>query len=125
LHTRGKIAYVQQAYESTAPYYTESLELKAQVGDQRGLVHLFKALAALALAAHQRPERAARLLGAAEKLRQAIGISVAPATRKEDETMINTLHTSLGENAFALAWAAGEAMDLAQAVAYARGEEAP
>jgi tetratricopeptide (TPR) repeat protein len=123
LHTRGKIAYARQAYEAAARHYTESLELKAQVGDQRGLVHLFKAFAALALTAQQLPERAARLLSAAEKLRRAIGIGAPPATRKENETMIEVLHTSLGESAFARAWAAGEAMDLAQAIAYARREE--
>lgn len=124
LHTRGAIAYVQQADEAAA-YYTESLELKAQVGDQRGVVQLFKAFAALALTAQQQPERAARLLGAAEKLRRVIGIGTPPATCKEDETMINVLHTSLGATAFARAWAAGEAMELTQAVAYACGEESP
>jgi hypothetical protein len=63
------------------------------------------------------------LLGAAEKLRRVIGIP--PATCKEDETMINVLHTSLGATTFVRAWAAGEAMELTQAVAYACGKESP
>jgi tetratricopeptide (TPR) repeat protein len=125
LHTLGRIAYAQQAYEIAAAHYTESLELKSQVGDQRGLVQLFKAFAALALTAQSQPERAARLLGAAEKLRRVIGIGAPPATRNEDETMIKVLRTSLGETAFAQAWVAGEAMELAQAIIYARGAESP
>jgi predicted ATPase len=123
LYNRGQIAYAQQDYAAAATYYTESLALKAQLGDQRGLVHSFKAFAALAMTPPSQPERAARLLGAAETLRRAIGISTMAASRQQDEMMIRTLQTDLGESAFARAWAAGAAMELTQAVAYARGEE--
>jgi predicted ATPase len=125
LHNRGQIAYAQQEFAAATAHYTESLMLKAQLGDRRGLVHSFKAFAALAMTPQAQPERAARLLGATEQLRRAIGISQGAASRQQDETMISTLQTSLGESAFARAWAAGEALELAQAIAYARGEESP
>src|SRR5262245_57106059 len=65
------------------------------------------------------PERPARLWGAAERLRQAIGRRSAPAARATYERAMAQARGQLGEDAFAAAWAAGQALTLEQAIAYA------
>jgi hypothetical protein len=67
----------------------------------------------------EEPERAARLWGAAERLRQAIGCRPPPAARATYERAIATARTALGEEAFATAWEAGRALMLEQAIAEA------
>ena len=58
-------------------------------------------------------ERAARLCGAAEALREAIGAPV-PRYRGQYERAIALARATLGEQAFAAAWAAGRALSLAR-----------
>ncbi|RIK35326.1 MAG: hypothetical protein DCC55_30640 [Chloroflexi bacterium] len=122
LHNRGHIAYAQGHYAPAAHYYTESLQLKVQLGDQRGIADSFKALALLALTAQRKPLRATRLFAAGEKLRRTIGIGVPLSEQTRDEEALNALRATLGAETFAIAWAAGEAMELEEAVTYA-GEE--
>ena len=74
-----------------------------------------------AAALDEQPERAARLWGAAEKLRQSIGCRPAPATRATYERAMALARAQLGEEAFAAAWAAGQALTLEQAIAEALG----
>jgi hypothetical protein len=61
-------------------------------------------------------ERAARLSGAAEALRQAIGTRQAPAARGTRERLMRAVCEQLGAKAFAAAWAEGQAMTMEQAV---------
>lgn len=65
------------------------------------------------------PQRAARLWGAAERLRTSIGARPAPAARATRERLMAAVCEELGEAAFADAWAEGELMTLDEAVAYA------
>jgi hypothetical protein len=66
--------------------------------------------------------QAARLWGAAEALRQAIGCRPAPAGRTTYERAVATVRANLGDEAtFATAWAEGRAMPLEQAIAGALG----
>jgi DNA-binding NarL/FixJ family response regulator len=77
------------------------------------------ALAGLAVVAvaGDEPERAARLMGAAEALRDAIGIPILlPADRAAHERSVASLRATLGEGAFRLAWAAGAASSVADAI---------
>jgi len=69
-----------------------------------------------AAALRSRPEKAARLWGAAERLRQSLGCRPAPASRATYERAMAAACAALGEEAFAVAWAAGRAMTLEQAV---------
>ncbi|MFN8475834.1 MAG: tetratricopeptide repeat protein [Anaerolineae bacterium] len=65
------------------------------------------------------PQRAARLWGAAERLRTSIGARPAPAARATRERLMAVVREALGEAAFADAWAEGEVMSLDEALAYA------
>ena len=77
------------------------------------------------MAAGQRqPERAARLFGAAEGLREVMGAPLPPADRAGRDRSVAAVRSALGEEAFAAAWAEGRAMSLEAAVAFALAEEA-
>ena len=119
LHSRGEIALARQDVGAAAVDFAESLKLKAKVGERKGIVALLVAWAALAMAEGGRGERAARLLAAAETLRREIGINVPPAERTDYEARLDAIRTSLGPEAFAAAWAEGQAMRMEQAIAYA------
>lgn len=67
--------------------------------------------------------RAARLLGAAAPILDGHAFSLWPHDRTRLEELAAALRASLGEDAFAAAWAEGRAMTLDEAVAYALGEE--
>jgi DNA-binding NarL/FixJ family response regulator len=59
----------------------------------------------------EEPERAARLWGTAERLRAALGCRPAPAARATYERAVALARAQLGDEAFAAAWAAGEALE--------------
>jgi tetratricopeptide (TPR) repeat protein len=66
-----------------------------------------------------RPARAARLMGAAEAIREATGASISPSRRAEYERWVADVRAALGETALAEAWTAGRALSLEEAVALA------
>lgn len=68
--------------------------------------------------------RAARLLGAAEALRETTRVLTWAMDTSEFERAKSTAQNNLDEATFAKAWAEGKAMSFGQAVAYALGDEA-
>jgi len=67
--------------------------------------------------------RAARLFGAAEIAREELDVTLRPTDPVEYQHAVAAARGRLGDKRFATAWAAGRAMSLAQAVAYAVGPE--
>ena len=88
--------------------------------------HLAWSLAGLAGAAavDEDLERAVCLWGAAEALRLSIGAREAPASRATRERLMAAARQQLGEEAFAAAWAAGQAMTMEHAIELALQAEA-
>ena len=78
------------------------------MGDRAGVVECLEAAAAIALRLGQ-PERAARLLGAARRLRRTTGVPLPPVEEPADEASRRAARAALGEAAFAAAAAAGGA----------------
>ena len=76
----------------------------------------------LALTAQAGP--ATRLLGAAEALRESLGVGLAPAERKTHEETKVALREALGEEEFSSVWRLGRELTLDEAVVYALQEEA-
>jgi predicted ATPase/DNA-binding XRE family transcriptional regulator len=102
----------------SARWLAQGLALSKTVGAQSGIAWCLAGLGSVAVLAGE-PERAARLWGAAGQLRQVIGCRPAPATRATYERAMTVARAQLGEEAFAAAWAAGQAMTVEQAIAYA------
>lgn len=104
----------------------EALSLRRRIGDQLGLVDSLEALGGLA--AHtgsRKAPYAARLLGAADALRQAHGYARS-LRRDRYDADVATLRDAMGAAELEAAWAEGARFSAAQAVAYAvRGRRTP
>jgi tetratricopeptide (TPR) repeat protein len=98
---------------------TESLSIERLAPHRLGVAQCLERLAPV-LAAQGHAERAARLLGAAGAIREEIQAALAPIERDGYERGRALVREALGEEAFAAAWAAGRAMTLEEAVAYAQ-----
>lgn len=121
LNGAGILARDQGHYKVARELHEQSLTIKRELGDKRVVAVSLGSFADLARAESQ-PERAARLWGAAEALRDAIGAPLPPDARQKYERNLAAVHEALGEEAFAAVWAVGRAMTLEQAVEYALGE---
>jgi hypothetical protein len=85
-----------------------------------------EAIIGLAVVAGSRHEhrRATRLLAAKDAIWISIRDTPEPAGHKSIERVSEEARSSLGEDAYAVAWNEGRAMSLDQAVSYALDEEA-
>jgi tetratricopeptide (TPR) repeat protein len=90
-----------------------------EIGQQAFVIHELESFAFIAQR-QNRPERTARLLGAAEALREEIGVSLVGILRIEDEyeRAVSWLHTQFNESTFREHWADGRAMSMDQAISY-------
>ncbi|HYP20428.1 MAG TPA: diguanylate cyclase [Chloroflexia bacterium] len=120
LYNLGESAYFQGQYAEAASLHRESLALRRELGDTRGLAPCMEGLAG-ALAALGECAVAARLLGAAEVLREANAAPVSHADRAHHEQMVAGAKSGLAEGAFAEAWLAGREMSLEQALSTGLG----
>jgi non-specific serine/threonine protein kinase len=117
----GKLADVAQARGDdarAAALYRESLDYWRGHGNDLGTVEILTGLARLA--AKGSPEGAVRLFATAEAVQRRIGLTPAPALRAKNERALAAARSTLGEEAFAAAWAAGKDLSLEQAVAEAQ-----
>jgi predicted ATPase/DNA-binding SARP family transcriptional activator len=118
LNHLGWVAYEQGDFGTARALLEECLAINRELVCKQGIVKDLEGLAAVAVAqAHS--ERAARLFGAAEGLRELSGAPLAAADRAEHDRSVAAVRTALGEAAFTAAWAAGRALSLEQAVAQA------
>ena len=85
------------------------------MGDRIALAQSLEDLAVLA-GCEQLPERAIRLLGAAEAYCETLGAPPPVADPTDHERTVAEGRSALGEAGFAAAWAEGRAMSLEQAI---------
>jgi hypothetical protein len=71
------------------------------------------------LASAKEPERAARLLGAAERLREQMGIGLFPYERDEYEKYLRLAQSQVDEAGWKAAWNEGREMTFDQSIEYA------
>lgn len=98
--------------------YRESLLAFRRMKDRRCMPFCIEGLACLA-SRMGAAQRAVRLFGAAQALRDAIGVVLPPAERADHEGGLAVARTLLDERQFTVAWQAGAALDLDGAVSYA------
>ncbi|MBI2299067.1 MAG: tetratricopeptide repeat protein [Armatimonadetes bacterium] len=114
----GCLALTQAEHALARSQFEEALALCLEVTDRLLAASVLAGLGRLALAQAQ-PQRAARLLGAAAMLREAIGTQLTPDEVAEHEQRLAELMEALGEEAFTEAWEAGRAMSMEEAAAFA------
>ena len=115
------IALRRRDYDTARALLEESLRGLRAVGEKWFLSRSMETLAEVMAAAGD-SERAARLFGAAETLRDAVGASVLAFYRTDYERAIGLARTALGQPRFESCWTAGRALSPDDAVAYALAE---
>ncbi|MFN8488111.1 MAG: tetratricopeptide repeat protein [Caldilineaceae bacterium] len=121
LNNGGEVAYQEGDYRTARTLYKASLTIRWDVGDRQGIAECLAALAK-ATRMDQQLARATQLLAATENLLEGMGGCLEPGERADYASTLAAVKTTLGEDEFATAWAAGRAMTLAQVVAYALAE---
>ena len=111
----GKMACDKGDYGQAGAQLKESLALMQESKSRRGIASVLEGFASLT-AAQQQAKLAARWLGAAEGLREAIGAPLPFDERADYEQALAAARTALGEEAFARAWAEGRATPLEQTI---------
>jgi non-specific serine/threonine protein kinase len=122
----GELTLRQENFERALAYYQEGLAMHWELGYKNGIAYCMEGLAAV-IAVMGRPIQAARLWGAAQKLREQIGTSLSTADRADQERRVAAARAQLDEAAFEQAWAEGRAIPLEQAIhdALAQPQTAP
>jgi ATP/maltotriose-dependent transcriptional regulator MalT len=117
----GKVVAAQGDYPAARRLYEESLTISGELGEKwviaMGLVGLGEVVAA-----QRQLAWAAQLWGAADTLRDAIGVPIPPVELADYERTLSATRVHLGERAFAAAWSQGRAMTPGLALA-AQGQK--
>jgi tetratricopeptide (TPR) repeat protein len=121
LYGLGLVAHAQHDYAQARVRLLESLLLRREIGDRNGIANCLEGLGAVAVA-HRQPEQAIRLCASAEGLRQAVGTRLNLVQRPVYEQTLDAARAQLADEIATAAWAAGRAMTLDQAIAYALDE---
>jgi hypothetical protein len=114
------VALVRQDRDRVTDLLTASIPLAVKVGQPDLVAYGFMGLAVVA--AGEDPVRAARLFGAAERLRERAGVVLWLTRQWLYTAPAEKARAALGTATFDAAWTEGRAMTPEQAVAYALGQ---
>lgn len=117
----GNVAAGLNDYVLARPYYEEGLNIQKELGDRHGIATSLEAYAHMAVK-NSKPELALLFWGAAAVLREEIGSPLPPGDEERYTCAMAEICQSLGEEAFAAAWARGRSMTTEQAIKYAISE---
>jgi predicted ATPase/DNA-binding CsgD family transcriptional regulator/class 3 adenylate cyclase len=126
LRALGTVALRRGHPEDAAAHYRKSLALSREVNEGWVTQECLLGLAGVACAQGY-CRRAAQLFGAAEALRDTLGLRRLVADERDREQRVAAARAALGDEAFLAAWAEGRAMTLEQAteIAITPTESAP
>ncbi len=105
LTMRAEIATEELDRPAAKAAYAEGMAIRFELGDRPGLATALERYSAFIRA--EDPTLAARLVGAADALRESIGSARPTATRAGHERLVEELRTELGADAYRAAWATG------------------
>jgi tetratricopeptide (TPR) repeat protein len=119
LSNLGVVAFEQGDYAAARTLQEESLAIRRELGERWGIARSLEELAHVALALAL-PGRAARIWGAAERLREETGSPLSPRERTHSDPQVASARSAMGDgSAFDSAWQEGRAMTIEQAIEYA------
>jgi tetratricopeptide (TPR) repeat protein len=112
------VAYHQNQPRDVDRLAKKGIQVYQEVNSTFGVLTTLPKLAEAAILSGK-PERAARLLGACQKLLEEIGGRFQPNDRSELDQLIDEIKHSLGEDGYQAEWARGAALTYPEALAYA------
>ncbi len=122
LENLGLLASREGAYAEARALLADSLAIRRELGHKAGIAYTLEGFAGLA-AAQGQALRAARVFGAAEALRDTIGVPLLPPDRPDYDRYVAAARSGVSAEAFAAEWARGRGMSLEEAIAQATGVE--
>jgi len=111
----ARVVSVHGDHTAACALYEESLAIGRDLNNMWLIVPCLDGLASMG-ARQGEFVRAARLWGAAEVLRESVGMHIAPIERADYEHRVAAVRSQLGEKVFVAAWAQGRTMTLEQAL---------
>jgi tetratricopeptide (TPR) repeat protein len=121
LNALGDLALAEGEPMRGIDHHRQAIQIFTDLGDLHESALVLTSMAA-AHAHGGHAERAARMFGAAEKLRTATGATILPADREDYERAVERARSSLDPAAFEVAWAEGLAMTSAETLSEVLGE---
>ena len=115
LNDLGDLAIRQGDHMAAHASLAESVRMAREIRDQAGIALALESFAGLAIA-RRHPERTARLLGAAEALRDVIGVVLPPTHIRLHKEWLAATRTALNSRKFDELWTQGKAMALELAI---------
>jgi len=122
LNDLGWVALLSDDLKRAETLHKESLTLSKDLGGSHRAFVFLEGLACDA-GAKGETERAAKLFGAAQALREATGFPLEPAMRALAEPYLVRARSQLEESAWTETWEEGRAMSMEKAIEYALSEE--
>ena len=119
LHNLGYVAEHRGDLVEALSYFREALELQCDLDNQAGIAECLAGVAAV-LTDNDHMERAARLFGAAEAIRENVSAVLWPANEMEMDRCLVRLRAALPEKRLQAAWAQGGGMSIQQAITEAQ-----
>lgn len=114
----GHVLRKQGRYDEAGAVYRESIPRWLETGNKAAVAHELECFGSMA-SAQMQYERAARLFGAAEALREALNSHMTPLERPEYDQAVAALHGQMDGASLTQAWAEGRTLSMDEAVAYA------
>lgn len=124
---RSELAHIDRLegnLQAAEAAYRETIVAWKRLGHRAAIAHQLESFAYIA----QRREdgaRAARLYGAAEALREAIGIPMTEPEKVEYAAEVARLRLGMDEKVFSAAWAEGRGRTMEEAISYAVSNTLP
>lgn len=101
--------------------YRETIKGWQEIGNRSAIAHQLECFGFLAIA-DEEPQRAAKLFGASEALREKTQSPMADNERVEHDQSVAQLRSMLSETEFNMLWAEGKSMTMEQAIQLALNE---
>jgi predicted ATPase/class 3 adenylate cyclase len=113
-----EIAHVDRAlgnYTKAKNTYKETIKVFQDVGNRPAVAHQLECFAMIAVV-EEEPQRAAKLFGAAEAIRDVTGHEPTDEEQAEEMQFITRLHVMLSDTEFNALWAEGRSLTMEQAI---------
>jgi DNA-binding NarL/FixJ family response regulator len=115
---RARLEWHEGAFEDAEKDANIALAQQQEIPDKVGIADSLELLSAIACSLESF-EEAARLLGAAQSVRDSVGYVRSPLETPGHEALVNRIETTLGKAGMSAAYAEGAAVSMDEAIAYA------
>ena len=114
----SEIAHTKRAtgnYAEAKQTYRETIKAYQDTGNRPAVAHQLECFAMIAVV-DEEPQRAAKLFGAADAIREVTGHKPTDEEQAEEAQFISRLRAMITETEFNALWAAGKSMTMEQAI---------